>query len=265
MKVAKSEAPVFTGAWCERETLRRPERGSPGTEFCVDIVVKGRKTEVPERFRKHVAEKLNPERIQKLDAKVISLDVEVSKEHNPRQADRSDRVEITLHSRGPVIRAEAAAADPYAALDLAQDKLEARLRKQHDKRFTRRGTGRLSAAEVADHVAGVATLNSNGEPVYEDTEEGVPVKRIGSLEVQGEGPLIVREKTHSARPMSLDQALYEMELVGHDFYLFVDSETKMPSVVYRRHAYDYGVIHVDPDGASSSEPSGAGAGGALGG
>lgn len=265
MKVAKSEAPVFTGAWCERETLRRPERGSPGTEFCVDIVVKGRKTEVPERFRKHVAEKLNPERIQKLDAKVISLDVEVSKEHNPRQADRSDRVEITLHSRGPVIRAEAAAADPYAALDLAQDKLEARLRKQHDKRFTRRGTGRLSAAEVADHVAGVATLNSNGEPVYEDMEEGVPVKRIGSLEVQGEGPLIVREKTHSARPMSLDQALYEMELVGHDFYLFVDSETKMPSVVYRRHAYDYGVIHVDPDGASSSEPSGAGAGGALGG
>lgn len=265
MKVAKSEAPVFTGAWCEREALRRLVRGSPGTEFCVDIVVKGRKTEVPERFRKHVAEKLNPERIQKLDAKVISLDVEVSKEHNPRQADRSDRVEITLHSRGPVIRAEAAAADPYAALDLAQDKLEARLRKQHDKRFTRRGTGRLSAAEVADHVPGVATLNSNGEPVYEDMEEGVPVKRIGSLEVQGEGPLIVREKTHSARPMSLDQALYEMELVGHDFYLFVDSETKMPSVVYRRHAYDYGVIHVDPDGASSSEPSGAGAGGALGG
>ncbi|KJY25777.1 MULTISPECIES: ribosome hibernation-promoting factor, HPF/YfiA family [Streptomyces] len=232
----------------------------------MDIVVKGRKTEVPERFRKHVAEKLNPERIQKLDAKVISLDVEVSKEHNPRQADRSDRVEITLRSRGPVIRAEAAAADPYAALDLAQDKLEARLRKQHDKRFTRRGTGRLSAAEVADSVPGVATLNGSGQPVGEETEDRIPTTRIGTLEVQGEGPLIVREKTHSARPMSLDQALYEMELVGHDFYLFVDAETKMPSVVYRRHAYDYGVIHVDPDGASSSEESAVGgAGGALGG
>lgn len=83
-------------------------RSDPGTEFCVDIVVKGRKTEVPERFRKHVAEKLKLEKIQKLDGKVISLDVEVSKEHNPRQADRCDRVEITLHSRGPVIRAEAA-------------------------------------------------------------------------------------------------------------------------------------------------------------
>ena len=65
----------------------------------MDIVVKGRKTEVPERFRKHVAEKLKLEKIQKFDGKVISLDVEVSKEHNPRQADRSDRVEITLHSR----------------------------------------------------------------------------------------------------------------------------------------------------------------------
>ena len=85
----------------------------------MDIVVKGRKTEVPERFRKHVAEKLKLDKIQKLDGKVISLDVEVSKEPNPRQADRSDRVEITLRSRGPVIRAEAAAADPYAALDLA--------------------------------------------------------------------------------------------------------------------------------------------------
>ncbi|MCJ0872317.1 ribosome-associated translation inhibitor RaiA [Streptomyces sp. AP-93] len=244
-------------------------RSYPGTEFCVDIVVKGRKTEVPDRFRKHVAEKLNPERIQKLDAKVISLDVEVSKEHNPRQADRSDRVEITLRSRGPVIRAEAAAADPYAALDLAQDKLEARLRKQHDKRHTRRGSGRLSAAEVADVVPNAATLNGNGEPVNGEKADAdaIPTTRIGSLEVQGEGPLIVREKTHSAAPMSLDQALYEMELVGHDFYLFVDSDTKMPSVVYRRHGYDYGVIHLDSSDAASSsgELDGAGAGGALGG
>ncbi|MFF6826345.1 ribosome hibernation-promoting factor, HPF/YfiA family [Streptomyces longwoodensis] len=213
----------------------------------MDIVVKGRKTEVPERFRKHVAEKLKLEKIQKLDGKVISLDVEVSKEPNPRQADRCDRVEITLRSRGPVIRAEAAASDPYAALDLAAEKLDAQLRKQHDKRYTRRGTRRISAAEVADHVPGVATLDSNGQAVGSDDSEGVPTKKIGSLEVQGDGPLVVREKTHVAAAMTLDQALYEMELVGHDFYLFVDSETKEPSVVYRRHAYDYGVIHLRTD------------------
>ncbi|MFI1444710.1 ribosome hibernation-promoting factor, HPF/YfiA family [Streptomyces fructofermentans] len=213
----------------------------------MDIVVKGRKTEVPERFRKHVAEKLKLEKIQKLDGKVISLDVEVSKEPNPRQADRSDRVEITLRSRGPVIRAEAAASDAYAALDLATDKLEARLRKQHDKRHTRRGARRISAAEVADHVPGAATLNGNGDVVHDEEPDAVPTKMVGSLEVKGDGPLVVREKTHVASPMTLDQALYEMELVGHDFYLFVDSETKEPSVVYRRHAYDYGVIHLNTD------------------
>ncbi|MFI9781569.1 MULTISPECIES: ribosome hibernation-promoting factor, HPF/YfiA family [unclassified Streptomyces] len=229
----------------------------------MDIVVKGRKTEVPERFRKHVAEKLKLDKIQKFDGKVISLDVEVSKEPNPRQADRCDRVEITLRTRGPVIRAEAAASDPYAALDLATDKLEARLRKEHSKRSTRRGSGRLTAAEVPDVVA-TATLNGDGSVVNNEEPGGVPTTRIGSLEVQGEGPLIVREKTHVAAPMSLDQALYEMELVGHDFYLFVDSETKEPSVVYRRHAYDYGVIHLNTDPMVTQAQSSA-AGGALGG
>ncbi len=231
----------------------------------MDIVVKGRKTEVPERFRKHVAEKLKLEKIQKLDGKVISLDVEVSKEPNPRQADRSDRVEITVRSRGPVIRAEAAAPDPYAALDLATSKLEARLRKQNEKRHERRGSGRTPASDVAVSVPDVAQLGDNGELTAEQEMSAgeVPVTRMGSIEIQGEGPLVVREKTHAAAPMTLNQALYEMELVGHDFYLFVDSDTKQPSVVYRRHAYDYGVIHLNADPLYDVEPGGAG--GALGG
>ncbi|QHC20797.1 ribosome hibernation-promoting factor, HPF/YfiA family [Streptomyces sp. GS7] len=231
----------------------------------MDIVVKGRKTEVPERFRKHVAEKLKLDKVQKLDGKVISLDVEVSKETNPRQADRSDRVEITLRSRGPVVRAEAAAADPYAALDLATAKLEARLRKQHDKRHSRRGNGRIPASAVPFAVPDAARLNGHGLTAAEEAaeREKVPTTRMGTLEIQGEGPVVVREKTHSAAPMALDQALYEMELVGHDFYLFIDAETKQPSVVYRRHAYDYGVIHLNSDAFGEESPGGAG--GALGG
>ncbi|WP_199239218.1 ribosome-associated translation inhibitor RaiA [Streptomyces sp. ICBB 8177] len=228
-------------------------RGDPGTEFCVDIVVKGRKTEVPERFRKHVAEKLNLEKIQKLDGKVISLDVELSKEHNPRLADRSDRVEITLRSRGPVVRAEASAGDPYAALDAATSKLDAQLRKHADKRHMARRGGR-TAVSVAAYTAPLAT------PAEEDGSAGVgevPTTKVGPLDVQGEGPLVVREKTHAASPMTLDQALYEMELVGHDFYLFVDSERNQPSVVYRRHGYDYGVIYLKED-PSAEPPSGAG-------
>ncbi len=228
----------------------------------MDIVVKGRKTEVPERFRRHVAEKLKLDKIQRIDGKVTRLDVEVSKEHNPRQADRSDRVEITLRHRGPVVRAEASAADPYGALDLAVEKLESRLRRQHDKRRTRRD--RTPASEVAALVPDAARFNGNGELASREPERPAPpVRRQGSVVVEGDGPLVVREKTHRAGPMSLEQALYEMELVGHDFYLFVDSETKLPSVVYRRHAYDYGVIHLETDPLAEVTPERAG--GALGG
>jgi len=222
----------------------------------VDIVVKGRKTEVPERFRKHVAEKLD--KIQKLDGKVISLDVEVSKELNPRQADRCDRVEITLNTPGPVVRAEASAADPYAALDVAVTKLEARLRKAASKRHTRRGNGRTPASGVGASLPEAARINADGTLAADQAGDGIPTKRIGSLEVRGDGPLVVREKTHAAAPMGLEQALYQMELVGHDFYLFVDSETKLPSVVYRRHGYDYGVIHINADEAGAAVPSEAG-------
>ncbi|WP_103501366.1 MULTISPECIES: ribosome hibernation-promoting factor, HPF/YfiA family [Streptomyces] len=229
----------------------------------MDIVVKGRKTEVPERFRRHVAEKLKLDKIQKIDTKVIRLDVEVSKEPNPRQAGRSDRVEITLRHRGPVIRAEASAADPYGALDLAVEKLETRLRRGHDKRTSRRGKRRIPASEVGEVVPDAAVINGNGElvangAVGEETETATEQSKAGPLEVDGEGPLIVREKVHTAAPMSLDQALYEMELVGHDFYLFVESDTKQPSVVYRRHAYDYGVIHLETDPLADNEPRGGG-------
>ncbi|MFJ8044964.1 ribosome hibernation-promoting factor, HPF/YfiA family [Kitasatospora sp. NPDC096147] len=227
----------------------------------MDIVVKGRKTEVPKRFREHVAEKL--EKVQKFDGKVISLDVEVSKEHNPRQADRSERVEITMRTRGPVIRAEAAAADPYAALDLASAKLDAQLRKSADRRRVHKGgSGARTPISVAEATAALASLPEVAEP---GTEVNGAARKtmMGSLEVEGDGPLVVREKTHGATPMSLDQALYEMELVGHDFYLFVEKDSGLPSVVYRRHGYHYGVIHLSTDGSSTGPASDAG--GAIGG
>lgn len=226
----------------------------------MDIVVKGRKTEVPKRFREHVAEKL--EKVQKFDGKVISLDVEVSKEHNPRQADRSERVEITLRTRGPVIRAEAAAADPYAALDLASAKLDAQLRKSADRRRVHKGGSGRTPISVAEATAALAAL-PEPSPAEGETNGAVRKTMMGSLEVEGEGPLVVREKTHPAAPMALDQALYEMELVGHDFYLFVEKDSGLPSVVYRRHGYHYGVIHLSTDGATAA--GGGGAGGAIGG
>jgi ribosomal subunit interface protein len=196
----------------------------------VDIVVRGRHTEVPERFRQHVEEKLS--RIGKLDGKVIRIDVEVCRERNPRQADTAERVELTCTSRGPVIRAEAAASDPYAALDLAYAKLESRLRKAADRRRVHRGS--RTPMSVAEATAALTTEPEVAtQPVNESEEEFE------------EGPLVVREKVHKAAPMTLDEALFEMELVGHDFFLFADEKSGLPSVVYRRRGYDYGVIRLD--------------------
>ena len=197
----------------------------------MDIVVKGRHTEVTERFRTHVAEKLA--KLEKLDPKVISIDVECSQERNPRLADQRERIELTILSRGPVMRAEAAAQDCYAALDAAVTKLEARLRKAKDRRRVHHG----AKTPVSVATATAALDGAGRTPAPAEVADAYPG-------TDDDGPMFVREKVHQAAPIHLDQALYEMELVGHDFYLFVDATTAQPSVVYRRRAYDYGVIRL---------------------
>lgn len=193
----------------------------------MDIVVKGRHLDLSDRFREHVVDKLA--KVERLDSGLQRVDVEVSKETNPRLADRAFRVELTCRSRGPVIRAEAATDDKYGALDVAYAKLEARLRRNADRRTD------WHRHEKA--IVGAKLVALPGEDEAIDDQWSVP----------DTGPMIVREKSHAASPMTLDQALYEMELVGHDFFLFVDSNTARPSVVYRRHAYDYGVICLELD------------------
>lgn len=209
----------------------------------MEIVVKGRRTEVSERFRRHVQEKLG--KLERWDGKIVSVDVEVSKERNPRLTDVCERVEITCVTRGSLIRAEAAAADPYAALDLAFSKLEVRMRKAADRRRVHHGT--RTPVSVAMATASLATMNgySNGSSATVlEVDEDLLTFGDGGLDIDGDGPFVVREKTHQAEPMTLDQALEAMELVGHDFFLFVCAETHLPSVVYRRRGYDYGVIRL---------------------
>lgn len=204
----------------------------------MDIVVNSRHTEVSDRFRSHVEEKLA--RLEKHDHRVIRVEVEVDKEPNPRQHDRAVRVELTAFSKGPVIRAEAAAEDKMSALDLALDRMATQMSRAADRRRVHRG--RRTPVSVGQALAGV-TPEPNGPAIESRTEESQ--RLVGPITVMGDGPLVVREKRHTAEPMMLDQALYEMELVGHDFFLFVDKESERPSVVYRRRGYDYGVISLD--------------------
>jgi ribosomal subunit interface protein len=222
------------------EVHHRPTDGG----LCVDVVVKGRHTEVTERFRSLVVEKLA--KVTKLDGKVHRIDVEVCEEHNPRLAERRSRIELTCRTRGPVVRAEAAATDPYAALDRAASRLEAQLRRAADRRRVHHGN--RTPISVATATAGLSS-NGNGPAT-----SAVTLGDAADAEAEDEAPepLLVREKSHEASPMSLDQALYEMELVGHDFYLFVDTGSGCPSVVYRRHGYDYGVIRLVTTGHATT-------------
>jgi len=255
----------------------------------MDITFKGRHTTVPERFRRHATAKLA--KLEKLDSKAMRVDVEVSQERNPRQADRSERVELTIRSRGPAIRAEAAADDRYAALDLAFAKLEGQLRRVAERRKTRRPetsvpspevlaavgaadaadgmtvdaailddvmAAGLSGAGLSGNALGRTGFNGRREHVLplpgmsRDDDAGEPDEAMADsalagmvpIQMEGDGPLVVREKVHQSHPMTIDQALMQMELVGHDFFLFHDSGCDKFSVVYRRRGYDYGVIRL---------------------
>jgi ribosomal subunit interface protein len=165
---------------------------------------------------------------------MIRVDVELYHERNPRQSAACQRVEVTCASRGPVVRAEACASDFYRALDAAVAKLDSRMRRAADRRRVHRGSRTptsVAAATGGLEVDGVAPVTTLAAPA----EDGQPEEF---------GGLVVREKEHSAEPMTIDRALFEMELVGHDFYLFSDKDTGRPSVVYRRKGYDYGVIRL---------------------
>jgi ribosomal subunit interface protein len=232
----------------------------------VDIVVRGRNVEVPDHYRQHVAEKLA--RIERYDQHILRADVELHHEKNPRQATVCQRVEITCRVKGPVVRAEACAADFYKALDIAVDRLERRFRQSADRRRIHHGrhtpksvavaTGALIEAAPTGSLAmagsggfsasgpsldGASGTSPDGSSLAGAGQAGQPVLSDGDRVPDGPGQ-VVREKEHPAKPMTIDQALFEMELVGHDFFLFADADSGRPSVVYRRHAYDYGVIRL---------------------
>lgn len=196
----------------------------------MDLTVTGRHIQVSQQLRERLDDRLD--KVSQLAPTIHRVDVVVTHE---RQARNSESVEVTCYGRGPVIRAEASADDKYAALDAAFDKLTERLRRAADRRRVSRGkrpdTGDASA-EVAQAQVAQAQVAGGPEPL----DDAGPF---------GDSPIEVREKVHTSSPMTLEDALNEMELVGHDFYLFHDAETGKPSVLYRRRGWSYGVIHLD--------------------
>ena len=211
----------------------------------MEIVVTGRHVEVKERFRRHLEEKLA--KVPQLAPRIQRLDVVISHEPNKRQTESCERVEITCVGKGPVVRAEAAADDAYAALDRAYAKLLERLRRAHDRKVVKRRRGTESLAQAAARLAPPPDATAGADGADGADSAGSELD---------DSPVQIREKVHATVPMTLEQALYEMELVGHDFFLFCDAETRQPSVLYRRRGWEYGVLHLDVD-HSGAQANGA--------
>ena len=220
----------------------------------MDINIIGRNLGITDRFREYVTEK--SEKVAHLAERAISFEIKVSR-HNEKLGTQNgdDRVELTLVGPRAVVRSEATGQDKYAAFDIALGKLMERVRRAKDRRKVHRGQHRPTSLREASTdgfsavglaAAPVAVLDqvaTGSVPVVSDeTEE--PVAEAAEEEYC---PVVIRKKVFASVPMTVDDALYYMELVGHDFYLFVDQETMRPSVVYRRKGWDYGVISLDDD------------------
>jgi ribosomal subunit interface protein len=202
-----------------------------------EVVFKGRNVEIPDHFRVYVSQKLA--RAERFDKTIYLFDVELKHERNRRQRKSCQRVEITARGRGPVVRGEACADSFYAALESAVVRLESRLRRGKDRRKVHYGEKTPVSLAEATAVAPQA------EKAFNNTGPAERHQHDGADDLKDHEPgQVVRTKEHQATPMSVDDALYEMELVGHDFFLFYDKHSERPSVVYRRHAYDYGLIRL---------------------
>jgi ribosomal subunit interface protein len=209
----------------------------------MEIVVRGRNVEVPEHYRTHVEDKIG--QLDRFDGKlkILRVDVELFHEKNPRQTSHCQRVEITLRGKGPVVRAEAAEQDFYAALDAACAKLDNRLRRAADRRRVHHGRRTPASVRMSDNTVDVGGPELALSSALDRERELAEGPHVTDLDEHLPGQ-VVREKHHPATPMTVDQALHEMELVGHDFFLFQCADTGQPTVVYRRHAFDYGLIRL---------------------
>ncbi len=213
----------------------------------MEFMISGRNLTVSDRFREYADEKIA--KIASLGDKVQRVDAKVTKETKTRQIAELLTVELTVLGRGPVIRAEASAADKFAAFDLAYNKLLERLRRAKDRKKVHHG--RHTPKSVTEATATLEPASST-TPLYAASglEAETSAAEKSPYEVDndipaGDSPVLIRRKVFSAASLTLDDAVDNMELVGHDFYLFVDKETKAPSVVYRREGWTYGVISLD--------------------
>jgi ribosomal subunit interface protein len=225
----------------------------------MEIEIVGRGAQITDRFREYVTEKAD--KVSHLAERALVFEIKLSRLAARNGTPGDDRVELTLVGRGPVVRAEATASDKYAAFDIAIGRLLERVRRAKDRRKVHRGGAHRQTSLREASSAGFAHTDITpvtGERLSQLATGAIPVQDEAAEEEEQYCPVVIRTKTFASTPMTVDDALYYMELVGHDFYLFIDAETDRPSVVYRRKGWDYGVIQLDGDADEVQEEATAG-------
>ncbi|TFC86439.1 ribosome-associated translation inhibitor RaiA [Cryobacterium sinapicolor] len=218
----------------------------------------GRNLGITDRFREYATEKA--EKVAGLADKALALEIKLSRHREKNGATGNDRVELTLIGKGPIVRAEADGSDKYAAFDVALGRLLERVRRAKDRQKLHRGGAHrpISLHDAASVDFSVVDIKPADAEVLERVRTGaIPVVNVETTAAEEPedvyNPVVIRRKVFAAAPMTVDDALYFMELVGHDFYLFQDAVTKRPSVVYRRKGWDYGVIELDENADPAGE------------
>lgn len=221
----------------------------------MEISINGRNLGITDRFRDYATEK--SEKVAHLAEKAQAFQVKVSRHNEKNGTAGEDRVELTLVGPGPLVRAESNGSDKYVAFDLALDKLIQRVRRAKDRQKVHRGQHRpTSLHEASSGGFSAVDITPAAPEVMEKVRTGsIPIQTASSEDEAPWSPVVIRKKVFAAKPMTVDDALYYMELVGHDFYLFIDAETDRPSVVYRRKGWDYGVIGLDDSDTAIEEAS----------
>ena len=204
----------------------------------MDVHIHGRNVGITERFEDYVESKT--EKVAGLLPKAQTFNVKVSR-LSDKSPKHGDRVEITIVGPGPVIRAESDGNDKYTAFDIAYGRLLERVRRAKDRRKDRRGKGRTSLGDAATNDFNVVDITPASIETVNAVANGESVEAAPQGEEQYT-PVVIRTKEFPAARISVEEAVDQMELVGHDFYLFVNEENDKASVVYRRKGWNYGVI-----------------------
>lgn len=218
----------------------------------MDITFGAKGADITDRFRAYAEEKLA--KVTQLLPRATALDVRLTRHAVPNTSVAGGRVEITVHGPGSIIRAESDGPDKYMAFDSAYHRVMERARRVHDKRTDHSGRRRTPLREAV--VTGFEQVDIT--PADPAVVEAVATGSIPVVEQEQEqeretewSPVVIRHKRFPAKRMSVREAVDQMELVGHPFYLFVDDESGECAVVYRRKGWSYGVISLDEQLAGS--------------